>query len=81
MIFKWENFEEAITVVKEYENVLGLKKIILNVAFRQGKIFKKFKESKKFVEMVKELGFNQSTIYLEINLLTMLVKYPKLKKF
>ena len=52
----------------------------MNVAFRQGKIFKKFKESKKFAEMVKELGFNQSTIYFEINLLTMLVKYPKLKK-
>ena len=32
------------------------------------------------MEMINELGVNQSTIYFKVNLLKILEKYPKLKK-
>ena len=56
------------------------KKGNLNVVFRQGKTFKPFKNSERIVEMTKELGINQSTVYFKLNRLKILKKYPKLKK-
>ena len=42
------NYEETIPIVREYETIIkSQKKGILNVAFRQGINFKKFKESEK----------------------------------
>ena len=39
------NYEEAIVVVKEYETIIrSQKKGIPNIAFSQGKIFKRFKD-------------------------------------
>ena len=40
---------------------MSQKKGILNVAFRRGKIFKRFKESERFVG----LGVSQSTVYFK----------------
>lgn len=76
------NYEEVIPIVKEHETVIRLKKkSILNVASRQDIIFERFKESEKFVEMVKELGVSKSTIYFKFNFILFLGKYLKLKKF
>lgn len=75
------NYEGAIPVVKEYQIVIRFqKKCMLNAEHRQGCVFKIFKESNKFVEMVKELEVSKSTIYFKINLVKILGKYPKLKK-
>ena len=49
------NYEEAIPVVKEYKNIVNVKKKgILNLAYREGMIFKIFKEI-FFVDMTKEI--------------------------
>ena len=75
------NFEEAIPIVKEYERIIRTQKeSMLNVAYRQGCVFKKFKESDKFMGMVKELGVSKSTIYFKINLIKILDKHTKLNK-
>lgn len=58
---------------------MSKKKSTLNVVLREGKIFKILKESKKIVEMIKELSFSRSTIYFKINFVKILEKYPKLK--
>ena len=56
------NYEEAIPVVKEYETIIRPKKKgILNVVYRQGLLFKRFKESNKFLEMLQEIDVSKST--------------------
>lgn len=69
-------------MVREYETITRFQtKGILNVAFRQGKTFKKFKESGKFVERIKETEqVYKYAIYFKINFLKILEKYPRLKK-
>ena len=47
-------------------------KNILDVVYRQGYILRKFKQSDKFTEMVKELGVNKSTVCFNINLIKVL---------
>ena len=49
------------------------KRGFFNVAFRQGRILKRFKEKKRFEEIIKELGGSRSTVYFKI-------KDPKMKK-
>lgn len=61
---KAENKEEAIVMLKEQKNIISSqKKGILLVALLQVKIFKLFKESEAFMEMIKELSISQSTVY------------------
>lgn len=46
--------EEAKHVVKEYKRIIRLqKKRILSIAFCHGKIFKRYKDSKRFEKMLK----------------------------
>ena len=53
---KITNYKVAIPVVKEYETIIrSKKKGILNVAYRQGLLVIKFKESNRFVEMLQEI--------------------------
>ena len=68
-------------MVKEYHTIISSqKKDILNVAYRQGIIFKKIKVYGKLLEMIKEIGVSKSTIYLKTKFLKTLDKCPKLKK-
>ena len=58
--YKLTNYEETIPVVEEYENIFRFqKKISLNFAYRQAAIFKKLNESKKFVQVIKEIWVRQ----------------------
>ena len=51
-----KNYEEVDPVVKEYETInRWQKKSILNARLNQGCIFKKFKESNKFVKCLRNL--------------------------
>ena len=75
-----KNYEKVISIVKEYETTIKTqKKIILNAVHSQGRVLKKFIDSDKFLDMVKELGVSKSTIYFKINVIKKLNKYPKLK--
>ena len=78
---KVEKLEDAAGIIKEYEEILPAKrKGIIAVAFYQGKIFKRFKEKEKFIQMVGKLKIHKSTIVFKINLFKLIEKHPKLLK-
>ena len=68
-------------IIKQYEDIIKTKKKgIINVAYYQGKVFKRFKEKGKFVKLVSELGIHKNTIIFKINVFKLCKKYPKLLK-
>ena len=78
---KVEKLENAVDIIKKYEEILRTKrKGIIAVAFRQGKVFKHFKEKEKFIKMVGKLKIHKSTIIFKINLSKLIEKHPKLMK-
>ena len=78
---KVEKPEDAAGIIKEYEEILCVKrKGIIAVAFYQGKIFKRFKEKEKFIEMVGKLKIHKSTIVFKIKLFKLVKKRSKLLK-
>ena len=51
-----QNPEKAAEIIRQYEDIIKTKKKgIINVAFHQGQIFKRFKEKEKFAKLVNEL--------------------------
>ena len=71
--------EEAAKIIKRYEDIIKTKnKGIINVAYHQGQVFKRFKEKEKFAKLVSELGFHKTTIIFKINVFRLCKKYPKL---
>ena len=60
--------EKAAKIIKRYEDIIKTKKKgIINVAYHQGQVFKRFKEKEKFAKLVSELGIHKTTIILKIN--------------
>ena len=73
--------EKAAEIIRQYEDIIKTKKKgIINVAFHQGQIFKRFKEKKKFAKLVSELGIHKTTIIFKSNVFKFCKKYPKLLK-
>ena len=73
--------ERAAEIIKRYEDTIKTKKKgIINVAYYQGQVFKKFKEKKKFTELVIELGIHRNTIIFRISVFKLCQKHPKLLK-
>ena len=73
--------KKAAEIIKRYEDIIKTKKKgIINVAFHQGQIFKRFKEKEKFAKLVSELGIQKTTIIFKINVFKLCTKYPKLLK-
>ena len=68
--------EEAAEIIKQYEDIKTKKKGIINVAYRQGQVFKRF----KFATLGSELGIHRTTIIFKINVLKLCEKYRKLLK-
>ena len=60
--------------------LMSQKKTKLNVAERQSCIRSWFTQSKKIMQVVKELEVSNFTIYLNINFIEILDKYPKLTR-
>ena len=74
---KVEDLERAGEIIKRYEDIIKTKKKgIINVAYYQGQAFKKFKEKKKFTELVTELGIHKNTIILRINVFKLCQNTP-----
>ena len=47
--------EEAAKIIKRYEDIIKTKnKGIINVAYHQGQVFKRFKEKEKFAKLASE---------------------------
>ena len=73
--------EKAVIIIERYENIIKTKrKGIINVAYHQGQVFKRFKEKEKFAKLVSELGIHKTTIIFRINVFKLCNKYPKLLK-
>ena len=73
--------EKAAKIIKRYEDIIKTKnKGIINVAYHQGQIFKRFKEKEKFAKLVSELGIHKTIIIFRINVFNLCKKYPKLLK-
>ena len=73
--------EKAAEIIKRYEDIIKTKKKgIINVAYHQGQVFKRFKEKEKFAKLVSELGIHKTTIIFRINVFKLCKKYPKLLK-
>ena len=71
--------EKAAEIIKRYEYIIKTKKKgIINVAYHQGKVLKRFKEKEKFFTLVSELGIHKTTIIFKINVFKLCKKYPKL---
>ena len=63
-----QHLERAAKIIKRYEDIIKTKnKGIINVAYHQGQVFKRFEEKEKFTELVNELGIHKNTITLKIN--------------
>ena len=76
-----QDSEKAAEIIKWYEDIIKTKnKGIINVAYHQGQVFKRFKEKEKFAKLVSELGFHKTTIIFKINVFKLCKKYPKLLK-
>ena len=72
-----QDLEKAAEIIKRYEDIIKRKKKgIINIAFHQGQIFKRFKQKEKFAKLVSELGIHKTTIILKINVFTLCKKYP-----
>ena len=67
--------------IKRYEDIIKMKnKRIINVAYHQGQVFKRFKEKEKFAKLVSELRIYKTTILFRINIFKLCKKHPKLLK-
>ena len=76
---KIQDPEKAADIIKRYEDIIKTKnKGIINVAYHQGQVFKRFKEKEKFAKLVSELGIHKTTIICKINVFKLCKKYPKL---
>ena len=73
--------EKAAIIMERYEDIIKTKrKGIINVAYHQGQVFKRFKEKEKFAKLVSELGIHKTTIIFRINIFKLCKKHPKLLK-
>ena len=61
-----QDLEKAEEIVRRYEDIIKTKKNgIINVAYHQGQVFKKFKEKKMFTELVAELGIHKNIFRIQ----------------
>ena len=73
--------KDAAYLIKQYEDIIRTKKKgIINIAFHQGKVFKKFKDKEKFITLVSQLSIHKTTIIFKTDIFKLCEKYPKLFK-
>ena len=78
---KIQDPEKTAEIIKQYEDIIKTKKKgIINVAYHQGQVFKRFKEKEKFAKLVSELGIHKTTIIFKINVFKLCKEYSKLLK-
>ena len=70
-------YEDAAATIKEYKEFVLRKKILL-VSYQRGKVFKRFKEKEKLMEMVKQFKISASAIIFKINVLKLIDRHLRL---
>ena len=79
---KIEDPKKAAEIIKRYEDIIKTKnKGIINVAYHQGEVLKRFKEKEKFPKVVSELGIHETTIIFRINVFKLCKKIPHIEVF
>ena len=69
--------EKGAEIIKRYKDIIKTeKKGIINAAYHQGQVLKRFKEKEKFVMLVSELVIHKTTIIFKINVFKSCKKYP-----
>ena len=72
--------KDAAAVIREFEEIIKSKeRNIVWLGYQQRKVFEKFKENEKFIEMVNQSGVSKSTIIFKINIVRLIGKYAKTK--
>ena len=78
---KIQDPKKAADIIKWYEDIIKTKnKGIIDVAYHQGQVFKRFKEKEKFAKLVSELRIYKTTIIFGINVFKLCKKHSKLLK-
>ena len=78
---KIQDPKKAADIIKRYEDIIKTKnKGIIDVAYHQGQVFKRFKEKEKFAKLVSELRIYKTTIIFGINVFKLCKKDSKLLK-
>ena len=71
--------QEALKILKEYEDIIKItKRNIICFACQQNKVFRKFKENRKFKNLAEQSKITRSTIIFKINVVKLFDKYPKM---
>ena len=69
--------EEAAKVIKQHEDVIRTKKKgIINIAYYQGYILKRFKVKEKFIKLASQLRIHKNTIIFKIMFLNCVKDTP-----
>ena len=72
-----QDSERAAEIIKRYEDIIKTKnKGIINVAYYQGQVFKRFKEKEKFAKLVSKLGIHKTNIIFRINVFKLCKNTP-----
>ena len=65
-------------ITKESEDIIKTnKKNIIFFVYQQGKVFRKFKENRKFKSLVERFKTTKGTITFKVNIVKLIDKYPK----
>ena len=75
---KAETYEDGAAITGHEDIIRINKKNINGMAYQQGKVFKRFKEKEKFIQMINNLNVNKSSINFKMNMLKLIDKYPRL---
>ena len=76
-----DSLDDTAKLVGRIERIMKSKKNnILILAYQQGVIFKKFKESSKFTSAVANLKIGKATINFKIGIIKFIGDYPKMRK-
>ena len=64
-----ESWEKAKDIIKEYKDIIKTnQKNVLLFAYSQGKVFRKFKENRKFESFVEQFKISKGTIIFKMNM-------------
>ena len=75
------SYQDAIPIINEYESIIQRqKRNILSVVYRQRLIFKRFKDSSHFLEVIKKSEISILTINFTTDFTNMIDKFPRLRK-
>ena len=78
---KVEKIEDAANIIKQYEEIIRTKKKnIVCIGYHQGKVFRRFKEKKKFIKLLKVFKVHETTMIFKINIIKLIDEDPKLMK-